>query len=199
MIITIIIVIINHNYIFIESTNRNCQIGIIDSNLSESYDNVVLNCEVTNLATNETHGDKMIKFAKKYAPNIKIYYYDALSKDGKIHSENIISALDWMKKNNIRYVNISLSSVKYDSKIDEWINNNKDVIVYSSYNNLEQSSDYPSMYNNVIASGVNNSIKKKSIDLIYKSNKIKFKRNILKTYHGNSYLSIYSIINATNE
>lgn len=153
----------------------------------------------TILSNDKTHGDEMVQFAKEYAPEIEIYYYNATSSDGKIHSENILSALEWMKENNIKYVNISLSSARYNRQIEEWINNNKDIIIYSSYNNLEQSADYPSMYDNVIASGIKNRIPKKDIDLIYKSNKIKLKHNLSKTYQGNSYLSIYSTINASNE
>ena len=43
--------------------------------------------------------------------------------------------------------------------------------VYSSYNNLLNSLDYPSMYENVIASGCDNSkIKYKDMDVCYANN-----------------------------
>ena len=188
-----------HTYLFIGTTSKKCRIGIIDYNLSQTYDNVFLINGSERLSEEKTHGDEMIQFAREYAPNAQIYYCNALSDDGKIHSDNIISALEWMKDNDIKYVNISLSTARYNPQLDEWISNNKDINIYSSYSNLEQSADYPSMYDNVIASGIENNIPKKTIDLIYKSNKIKFRHSLLKTHQGNSYLSVYSTINAANE
>ena len=61
-----------------------------------------------------------------------------------------------MENENIQYVNLSLSTKKREETLQEWLNNTE-LRVYSSYNNLLNSLDYPSMYENVIASGCDNS------------------------------------------
>lgn len=57
------------------------------------------------------------------------------------------------------FVDISLSSRKYSKEIDEWIKKNKDkLIVYASYKNQKELSDYPAMYKYVRGSGINKEV-----------------------------------------
>ena len=57
------------------------------------------------------------------------------------------------------FVDIGLSSRKYSKEIDEWKKKNKDkLIVYASYKNQKESSDYPAMYKYVRGSGINKEV-----------------------------------------
>ena len=59
-------------------------------------------------------------------------------------------------------------------------------------NKLNSLADYPAMYSGVIASGSDNKIKYKDIDMHYDSNKIiLINKNGLKFFEGNSFLSLY--------
>ena len=127
-----------------------------------------------------------------FAPNIKILYYNA-NYGGKISTESIIDGLDELKEYGVNRINISLSSKVYSTQLQEWIDNNPDIIVYASYNNKVNTFDYPAMYENVIASGEKNSkIEFKKNDVKYKSKKIISIRN-KQLYNGNSYLSLISM------
>jgi glutamate dehydrogenase/leucine dehydrogenase len=96
--------------------------------------------------------------------------------------------------NNIKKVNVSLSSKEYNQELNDWISTHKDVIqIYASYNNLINSYDYPAMYNNVIASGSNNNVEYKAIDINYKKSKIFYIPNI-KLYNGNFFLSLITML-----
>ena len=98
-----------------------------------------------------------------------------------------------MKEYGVNRINISLSSKVYSTQLQEWIDNNPDIIVYASYNNKVNTFDYPAMYENVIASGEKNSkIEFKKNDVKYKSKKIISIRN-KQLYNGNSYLSLISM------
>lgn len=92
----------------------------------------------------------MVKFLKDINVD-NIYYFDSRTENDKITADSIISGLEWMKSNDVKYVNISLSSKKKSEELSNWISDNKDTIsVYASYNNLTQSFDYPAMYDDVI-------------------------------------------------
>ena len=58
---------------------------------------------------------------------------------------------------------------------------------------------YPAMYSGVIASGSDNKIKYKDIDMHYDSNKIiLINKNGLKFFEGNSFLSLYTMLDKEN-
>ena len=105
-----------------------------------------------------------------------------------------------MKKNDVKYVNISLSSKKKCKKIQKWINNNKEVKVYCCYNNKLNSIDYPAMCKNVIASGSLSKVKYKECDKKYRSQEIillSWKK--IEKFKGNSFLSLETILNDLEE
>ena len=174
----------------------NVKIGIIDEGLNQEHKNVILSSnQISDNYKAKTHGDKMIEFVHAVNPNIKIYYFDARDKQGKISTERVLEGLRWMENENIQYVNLSLSTKKREETLQEWLNNTE-LRVYSSYNNLLNSLDYPSMYENVIASGCDNSkIKYKDMDVCYANNKVIVNYNIFRTYEGNSYLSLVTLLN----
>ena len=84
--------------------------------------------------------------------------------------------------------------------METWIKENNDMTVYCSYNNkLNSLADYPAMYSGVIASGSDNKIKYKDIDMHYDSNKIiLINKNGLKFFEGNSFLSLYTMLDKEN-
>lgn len=170
--------------------------GIIDSQLTVNYDNVITNNENKVHFDKNTHGDRLINFANKYYSNLKIYYYDATNENGNVDTNGIIAGLEWMKKNRIKNVNISMSSSLYSDGIESYIEENQNELkIFASYHNLEQSLDYPAMYNGVIASGKRNRIVFKSNDIEYKSSNIILISKGITKYEGNSFLSIITIIN----
>lgn len=68
-----------------------------------------------------------------------------------------------MLKNNVYYVNISLSSKKYSEKLENWILEHPNVKIYCSYNNQENTFDYPALYEMTIASGSSKKINYKKM------------------------------------
>lgn len=195
IVVIISILIINSQFTITNKKSVNKAIGIIDGNYTKKYNNVVYN---TNPKENliETHGDNMINFAKELSYDVKIYYYDATNIEGKIDSSNIILGLEYMKDKNVDIINISLSSKKYSSEIENWIKSNPEITVYASYNNLANTFDYPAMYEETIGVGKRNwNISYKEKDKIYFNNKIIILPNLFKIYEGNSYLSLYEILN----
>lgn len=169
-------------------------IGIIDGYLSENlYDNVTYQGEYCK--ANKTHGDLLLNYAAIRGYHGEIYYYSAADANGKITTDLIISGLNWMQKNGISEINISLSTKKYDSILEEWIQNHPDIQIYCSYNNKENTYDYPAMYNGVIASGISNKITYKNIDKKYDSNKIVIWNRGFHYFYGNSFLSLETLLN----
>ena len=189
------VLIINSQFTITNKKNVDKSIGIIDGSYTKKYQNVVYNTTPRE-ELSETHGDSMIDFAKKLSDDVEIYYYDATNIEGKIDSNNIVLGLEYMKDNNINIVNISLSSKKYSSEIESWIKANPEIKVYASYNNLANTFDYPAMYEDTIGVGKRNSnISYKKTDKVYFNNRIIILPNIFKVYEGNSYLSLYEILN----
>ena len=182
-----------YRYRIVKQINDEITIGIIDGYYTVNLDNIIYNTKPKD-NVDKTHGDNMIEFAKRIDNKIKIYYYDATDIDGKIDSNNIILGLEYLKKNNVKIVNISLSSKKYSSQIQSWINNNPEIKIYASYNNLANTYDYPAMYEGVIGCGKRKKIKYKEIDNVYASQELIIFPQILKTYKGNSYFSLYDAI-----
>lgn len=169
----------------------NQTIGIIDGKRSEIFNNVFSNNEITTNPEKQ-HGDYMIEFAQTYCDNVKIYYYDASNDSGSIKTDGILDGLNWMLNNNVKKVDLSISTKIYSKDLENWIKeHNKSIQLYSSYNNLLNSRDYPAMYDYVIASGSNSKIPYKDFDTKYKKNIIILNG---KTYEGNSYLSLYTLL-----
>ena len=183
----------NVNIISINSTYD--VYGLIDTNLTTKYTGLVVYQTQSNIKHSKTtHGDKMVNFIKKIAPNSNIYYYDATDENGEIKTKNIIDGLEWMINNNIKKVNISLSSKEYNETLETWLKVHRDNIqVFASYNNQLNTFDYPAMYDYVIGSGNGKKIFYKDIDQIYKSDLILINKK-LKLYRGNSYLSIVTMV-----
>jgi len=172
---------------------NDCTIGIIDGSLSKEYKNVISNQQTG--SPELTHGDSMIIFAKNYCPSIEIYYYNAENAKGLVDTDSILKGLAWMLENNVGAVNISMSSTKFSEKLQAWITKNaEDIHVHASYNNLEESWDYPAMYDNVVGAGVKNRVKHKDNAVLFSSNNILLLGSHWGKYSGNSYLSLLCII-----
>lgn len=101
----------------------------------------------------------MLDFIEKVS-DVSIAYFDACDEFGKINTERIITGLEWMKENDIKYVNISLSGNRYSEELENWLEDNPDIHVYASYNNNKNSFDYPAMYDGVIGSSVDEELVK---------------------------------------
>ncbi|MBM7615494.1 S8/S53 family peptidase [Alkaliphilus hydrothermalis] len=178
------------------SNSEQVIIGIIDAQLSTGYDNVVTNSTGIINSQIKTHGDRLISFANKYCPSLKIYYYDATNDNGSVDTNGLLSGLKWMKNKGVKHINISMSSNIFSDDLQNFIEeNDKDIKIYASYHNLEQTLDYPAMYKYVIASGKKSRIAFKANDIQYKSNNIVLLSNGIKKYSGNSFLSIMTTIN----
>ena len=166
--------------------------GVIDAGVTKHKDNVVYHDHILAEEKTETHGDKLIDFIDNRYSNYTIYYYNA-GITGKITEQTIIEGLEWMKANGIKKVNISLSSKKYSQDLQNWIINNKDSItIYASYSNEINTYDYPAMYEGVIGSTGIETCSLKDYDMEYSTNYIVDVKN-LRTYKGNSYLSLISM------
>ena len=129
--------------------------------------------------------------------NANVYYYNAENAEGKITNDGIINGLNWMVKNSVKKVNISLSNKKKYLELEKWIDEHKDTIkVFASYNNVHNTNDYPAMFKNVYASGTDSNIDYKSIDFHYRSNRIVMCHGLkrIMLYRGNSFLSVYSMM-----
>ena len=124
-----------------------------------------------------------------------MYYFDASNNEGKIETKGIIEGLEWMVDNSVEKVNISLSTKTMNNELKSWIKDHNEILIYASYNNRINSYDYPAMYPKVYASGTDSRINYKDIDIKYKNNNIIILPNVFKIYHGNSYLSIISMLN----
>lgn len=202
--LTVIILIwtIHSRFIFVREISVSSTIGVIDGSISKSYKEVVVfESFVDNSIHQQTdHGDNMIDFAKKINPKIKMYYYNATNGDNKITSEAIIEGLEWFKKNNVRTVNMSLSSTLYSPELDQYLQLNKDNFdFFASYNNRKSSFDYPAMYEPVVGVGVDDVVVKKEKDVLYHTNEIILPSNDFQSFKGNSFLSLYQAIKHSNQ
>ena len=183
------------NYIIITKVDYQGPIGIIDTYLNHEHDNIYYNSVYEINESGRTHGDQLIDFARCLGYNNKIYYFAAVNDCGEISTEKIIDGLNEMVYNNIRRVNISLSSIIYENSLNEWIQEHPNISVYCCYNNLLNSvADYPAMYDNVIASGSDKRISYKECDKHYRSNRIIVLSSKLHKCEGNSFLSLYTLL-----
>ena len=177
---------------FITRTEKN-KIGIIDYNIKRvNNDRLIYQGQYSDAVT---HGNRLIDYLHVKHYKGDIYYYSAESKTGKINSKKIINGLNWMKYNGVRYINISLSSKYYSEDLAKWINSNKDIVIFCSYNNQNNTADYPANYKNTIAS-LQKGQKHKNVNcVIYRSNNIIVINKRIYYYKGNSFLSIESLLN----
>lgn len=151
------------------------------------YNNIIYSSDA--FSVQETHGDQLIKFSNCKNFSGEIFYYAAVDNNGKITNTSIIEGLEWMLKNNVYYVNISLSSKKYSEKLENWILEHPNVKIYCSYNNQENTFDYPALYEMTIASGSSKKINYKKNDVRYRTNLILIYNDGLHWFKGNSFLS----------
>lgn len=168
-------------------------IGVIDGQRSYVYANEIYNGVVSSDLKEKTHGDRVLECINIYSKEAQVYYYNASGEDNVISTEEIMDGLEWMLENDIRKVNISLSSKNYSKEMEEWISLHRNQIqVYASYNNLKNSFDYPAMYSHVIGSGSEN-IEYKEGDKKYRGNVVVFLPK-MKVYSGNSFLSLITML-----
>ncbi|MCL1881672.1 MAG: hypothetical protein FWF76_05790 [Oscillospiraceae bacterium] len=188
-----------NSFVFITTASYSGSIGIIDFPLSYVPYNVVYYSQDGSsfISENETHGDSLIDFLRDYNFRGTIYYFPAKNDDGIITTENIICGLEWLISNEITRINISLSSALRNDELQEFINNNPEIVIYASYNNQLNTLDFPAMYENVIGSGSDSRIQYKDIDRHYRTNKIVMtNRNGINRFAGNSFLSLVTMLNA---
>lgn len=183
------------NYSKIDS-DGNVKIGIIDGALYKEH-KIITEAYMNSHIKQVSHGDMILDFLEKVS-NVEVYYYDATNEEGKIDSENIIKGLEWMKKQDVDYINMSISSKKTSVEIVRWLELNTNIKVFCSYNNIIQSADYPAMYDDVIGSGINEQVMNEDMDKIYRTHNILLIRD-LSYYKGNSYLSILTMLDYIKE
>jgi hypothetical protein len=194
ILVATVFAVISSNFLLITSLASSEPIGIIDTQLFNEYDINYLNTSDAK-AFGITHGDRLLNFLKDCKFEGNLYYYAAVNSNGFIKTERIIEGLEWLYANNVKKVNMSLSTKRYEKTLQEWISNHKDVNIYASYNNLLNSLDYPAMYNDVIASGSDERIKYKSIDRRYSTSKIVMLNGLTTiNFDGNSFLSLVTAI-----
>ncbi|GEM_PF-1054780 len=194
-IILIFTVIIWSNFTIItKSGTYKDKVGIIDKTLSTEYNAITYSNNTSFKSKKVTHGDKLVSFVRDYQDKARLYYFDASNEFGEIDTNTIIEGLVWMIYNGVKRVNISYSNSIKHTELESWIAEHEEITVYASYNNLLNSFDYPAMYVGVFASGSNPKILYKKTDIKYKSNKIILLTNTIKYYHGNSFLSVMSML-----
>lgn len=176
----------------VKKTTVDKTVGIIDGNHVSEFSNVTYNNSKTE--TQEVlHGDSLLTFIDLRYEGVNVFYYDAGGNDNIISAEEIIDGLEWMLKNDIKKVNISLSSKENNANLEKWISEHKsEITIYASFNNLKNSYDYPAMLPGVVASGVN-PLEYKEGDILYKKNRFVFLPSF-KKFEGNSFLSLVSMI-----
>jgi hypothetical protein len=197
MLIGLIVLLKNTALVKAVTGTEHFRIGIIDGSLSGVSEKVNIIEASTKQSRQKTHGDKLIAFANAYTKGaLSIFYYDAMDDNMYITSEKIIDGLEWMIRNRIGYVDISLSTKVYSKSLDHWISGHKNQIrVFASYNNLRNTKDYPAMYKDVTASGYDNGIRYRAQDYRYQSNVIVLLPG-MEQYKGNSFLSVMTMIDS---
>lgn len=169
-------------------------IGIIDDSISASYaDMTIYNGGIS--PDSDSHGETLLSYLNDKDYIGKIYYFSAEDSEGKISSDSIIQGLEWMKENDVERINISLSSKYKSRELAEWIIDNPDILIFCSYNNQDNSFDYPAMLDGTISSGISDKINYKEQDKKYPSYNIIIINNGLHFYSGNSYLSLETMLN----
>ena len=170
------------------------KIGIIDDclNTLPTDNTVIYNSD--QFKSKDSHGQELLKYLSLRGYTVKIYYYMAEDENGNISSNAIVNGLNWMLENGIKDVNISLSSQRESEELKNWISEHKEIQIFSSYNNQDNSSDYPSMYEDVIASGASSNIAYKETDRKYTTNRILLWNHGIHYFSGNSFLSLETLL-----
>ncbi|KAF0092150.1 MAG: peptidase S8 and S53 subtilisin kexin sedolisin [Fusobacteria bacterium] len=125
---------INYEKIQNYSTGKSQVIVLIDSGISKSQENQVieninLTKDISNYDTNG-HGTMMLSILKGYkskikgiAPDVKVISIKTMDQSGKSSSENLLKALEIAyQRNNISIINLSLGSYLEDENIKKMIN-----------------------------------------------------------------------------
>lgn len=204
IIVSFIVLIVTSALIFYNFTitfpiKNDCKIGIIDTDLSkkvlDNKINIIKSENITFKSNKPMHGDSMIEFITSLNNNVQLYYYNATNPENEIiDSQMIIKGLEWMKRQGVKCVNISLSGKIDSNELKTWLKeNSSNLKVFSSYNNRISTFDYPAGYENVIGSGIDSRINWGKNDIRYHSNKIIILPSF-KIYEGNSYLSLLSLM-----
>lgn len=170
--ISVIIFCINQKMCFLlpDDYSEIKKIGIIDDSLCKNpCDKVIYEGEIVH--DKESHGENILNFINSIGYSNTIYYYSA-ENGNSISSDSIISGLEWMKKNGVKRVNISLSSKNKSDELQDWIENNLDIKVFCSYNNKINTYDYPAMLEGTISSGSNSEVNYKTNDVVYKTSNL---------------------------
>lgn len=187
-------------FMFLRPINKEGIVGIIDEDLSMISEKKVqvycYNKLEPNLENQSTHGDQLMDFVESFSPNINIYYFSAYDPiRGTITEEKILEGLIWMNENDVKNINISLSSKAYSENLETRLSDFENMNIYCSYNNLANSLDYPASYNQVIGVGKINNSNKTTIKRAYSTNKILVINNFeSKYFEGNSFLSLLTAI-----
>lgn len=195
ILLTVSFLTVRSNFVFLTKNPSNIEIGVIDSSLCSQYSISDSNLILKKKAITETHGDRLLKFTKNYAPNVKIVYYDASNDKGEVDTLNVMKGMDTLISKGIKRINISMSTSHYSEEFEKYLLNLPiDVEVFASYSNFDRTNDYPAMYKKVVGVGKKSVIPFKKEDITYNSSKIILISNDLKLYNGNSYLSLYEAI-----
>lgn len=180
------------HYITYRDINEKEIIGIIDDRISYTVAQKVF--YKGEYKESESHGERLLDYLESKDFTGKIYYFSAESEDGVITSDYIIEGLNWMKENGVTNVNVSLSSKSYNQELADWIIQNSEVRLFCSYNNKDNTLDYPAMLEGTISSGVSDKIMYKQEDRKYNSNSIIVINRGIHFYKGNSYLSLETML-----
>lgn len=197
IIIGFIVIVIKNSIIITFPKAKEQVIGIIDSSINEDIKSSIFFQSYMNSVPlkEKSHGDNLIGFAKKINKEVTIYYYDASDDRGKINTDAIIEGLEWLKKNNVTNINISLSSTHYSVELEKYIKeNNNFFTIFASYNNNKSTFDYPAMYKFVTGVGTKNILEKKDNDIYHNTSTVFIIKKPFKIYKGNSYISLLETI-----
>jgi len=180
-------------------------IAVIDSGVNKDHKDFSSNIKtgynfIDNIDTTEDlngHGTQVVGIISSIdntiglagiAPKAQIYPLKILDDKGRSKVNKVIEALDWCIENNIDLINLSFSTNILNSELFEKINEVSDsgIIVVASYSNLNNTYDYPAMYNNVI--GVKATKAKKIIvnnDIVYA-----YGNKVVTTNNNGEYIQV---------
>ena len=139
----------------------NVKFAILDSSVSKNYEFVHVydmnNQENDNLATSETHADKMIEILHNLLPNLEIDLYIVADEKGIVNKERFQWALQHITTSRIKYdlINMSLY-VEKDRDISSLLKElylNDTILVAAAGNMGEDEQVYPASLDFVIGVG----------------------------------------------
>ncbi|MCI6007207.1 MAG: S8 family serine peptidase [Ruminococcus sp.] len=157
-------------------TGENIKIGIIDSCIDNTHDDLIGSIKKTvsfiskNNKSNvvySNHGTQVagIISAKDndfgiigIAPKAEIYSLVAIHSNGIGEIEDVCSALRWCIENKMDVINLSFSTKISNPELESLVNEayKQNTIIVASYNNKKNVSSFPAEYDNVIGVKTNN-------------------------------------------